>query len=319
MTGRGDVVLSLSPALDRTLRVEALHPGGVHRPTWTDERAGGKGANVVRTLHRHGVPATLVTALGGVQGDAVRTLARREGLTVVEIEVQAPTRICSTVLDRKGATSFYERTGELREQDWALLLDAVRELLPARALVLTGGLPPGLPPDALGDLATAAHTTRTPLWADVGGISLRELAGLGAFVWPNLFEARQALGEDDDQHEPVHGKAGGPAAADAAACALVDLGATAAAVSCGPDGVALAVQGEAPRHLNVPPTIVRNPVGAGDVLLGATLAVLDRDGPGQPSLERALAYGVRLASLSCETDAATDLPQGVVAGDLATP
>jgi len=55
------------------------------------------------------------------------------------------------------------------------------------------------------------------------------------------------------------------------------------------------------------------------VLLGATLAVLDSEGPGEPSLERALAYGVRLASMSCETDAATDLPQGVMAGDLAMP
>jgi len=319
VTEQGVVVLSLSPALDRTLRVEALHPGEVHRPTWTDERAGGKGANVVRTLHRHGVAATLVTALGGVQGDAVRTLARREGLTLVEVTVQAPTRVCSTVLDPQGATSFYETTGELREQDWAYLLDAVRELLPARALVLTGSLPPGLPPDALGGFATAANTTRTPLWADVGGTGLCELAGLGAFVWPNLFEARQALGLDDDQHEPVHGKPGGPAVADAAACALVDLGATAAAVSCGPDGVALAVQGKATRNLTVPPTIVRNPVGAGDVLLGATLAVLDSEGPGEPSLERALAYGVRLASMSCETDAATDLPQGVMTGDLAMP
>lgn len=309
VTEQGVVVLSLSPALDRTLRVEALHPGGVHRPTWTDERAGGKGANVARTLHRHGVPTTLITALGGVQGDAFRTLARREKLTVVEIKVQAPTRVCTTVLDREGATSFYERTGELRSQDWTLLLNAVRELLPARALVLTGSLPPGLPPHALGDLAMAARIAQTPLWADASGTGLRELAGLGAFVWPNLFEARQALGLDEDQHEPVHGKAGAWAAA-AAASALVDLGATAAAVSCGPDGVVLAVRGKAPRHLTVPPTVVRNPVGAGDVLLGATLAVLDRDGAGEPSLEQALDYGVRLASRSCETDAATDLPPG---------
>ena len=319
MTEHDVVVLSLSPALDRTLRVEALRPGGVHRPTWTDERAGGKGANVVRTLHRHGVAATLVTALGGVQGDAVLALARREGLTLVGVKVQAPTRVCSTVLDHQGATSFYERPGELREQDWVSLLDAVRKLLPARALVLTGSLPKGLPPDALGGLATAARITRSPLWADVGGAGLRELAGLGAFVWPNLLEARQALGLDDDQRETVHGEPMGPAGAAEAASALVNLGATAAAVSCGPDGVALAVPGKATQHFAVLPTAVRNPVGAGDVLLGATLAILDREGPGEPSLERALAYGVRLASKSCETDAATDLPPGVVNGDLMMP
>ena len=77
----------------------------VHHPRLT-ERAGGKGANVVRTLHRHQKSATLVTALGGVQGDAFRALAPREVLTVVGISVQAPTRVCTTVLDRHGASSF---------------------------------------------------------------------------------------------------------------------------------------------------------------------------------------------------------------------
>ena len=319
MTNRGAVVLSLSPALDRTVRVEQMQPGGVHRPTWTDERAGGKGANVVRTLHRHGVPASLVTALGGVLGDAFRVLARREGLTVVGVSVQAPTRVCTTVLDRHGATSFYEQAGELTAQDWAELFTAVRALLPTRALVLTGSLPPGLPASALGDLAAAARSAHTPLWADVGGPGLCELASYQAVVWPNLFEARQAMAPGNGGQEPVHGHAGGPVAGAAAARALVDMGAAAAAVSCGPDGVALAVRHGYPRHFAVAPTVVRNPVGAGDVLLGATLAVLSNPNAGQPQLERALAYGARLASLSCQTDAAADLPEEIELHDSMRP
>lgn len=313
MTDRGVVVLSLSPALDRTVRVEVLRVGEVHRPTWTDERAGGKGANVARTLHRHGAPVALVAPLGGVQGDAVRVLARREGLRLVDVAVPAATRVCTTVLDLQGATSLYEQAAELRQQDWLALLDAVQGLLPARAIVLTGALPPGLPPRALGELAATARAEGTPLWADVGGLSLREAAGLGAVVWPNLFEARHALGLAEGGHELVDGQGGTSVEGAATARVLVELGAAAAVVSCGRDGAVLATPHEATLHLSAPMTAVRNPVGAGDVLLGATLAVLDEDGPGQPSLEHALAHGVRLASLSCATDAATDLPSGVAA------
>ena len=316
MTADRILVLSLSPALDRTLRVATLRRGAVHRPDRTDERAGGKGANVVRTLHRHGVPATLVTPLGGVQGESVRSLARAEGLDLVDIADTAPTRVCTTIVDDCGATSFYERSGPLAADTWAALMRTVKELLPASTLVLTGSIPPGLPPGALTDLTGAAQEAATPVWADVSGASLLELARCGASVWPNLFEARQALGTADGE-EPVSGASDGAEAGKDAACALVALGAAAAVVSCGADGVAIALKdGTTARVPAVPATVV-NPVGAGDVLLGATLARLHAWTGGACDPQRlvdAAGYGVSMATLSCQTLCAGDLPDRIPTG-----
>lgn len=303
MTANRVVVLSPSPALDRTLRIDTLRRGAVHRPTWTDERAGGKGANVVRTLHRHGVPATLVTALGGVQGDSVRSLARTEGLHLVDVADVTPTRVCTTIVEDRGATSFYERPGPMAPETWAALLAAVGDLLPAPVLVVTGSFPPGLPDTALTDLVAVAGRAGTPVWADVSGPALTELAGHGAVVWPNLFEAQQALGATTGE-EPVHGALDGIAAGSEAARALVGFGAAAAVVSCGADGVAVAGNDGVTAQIPAVPVTVINPVGAGDVLLGATLSHLYASSQGTVSLSGlvdAVAYGVTTASLACQT------------------
>lgn len=314
MTDGGVVVLSLAPAVDRTLRVDSLRPHSVHRPSWVDERAGGKGANVVRTLKAHAVPAVLVTLLGGAQGDAVRRLAREEGLDLVDVGTPAATRVCTTVSDASGVTSFYEASPPIDAQPWAALLQALMARLPAPVLVLTGSIPNGLPEGALGDLMAVVSATGTPVWADVGGTSLLELAALGALVWPNLFEARQALG-DDLAHEPAHGAGGGAEVGQAAARELVSRGAAAAVVSCGADGLALATRDGRTARVPALQVEVRNPVGAGDVLLGATLAHLLRAGRGRiadADLAAAAAYGANLASRSCETAAAADLPDGAL-------
>ncbi len=310
MTDARVVVLSLSPALDRTLRVDSLRRGAVHRPGWTDERAGGKGANVVRTLRRHGVPAVLVAALGGVHGDAVRSLAQAEGLELVEVADTTPTRVCTTVVDDGAVTSFYERPGPMSTDMWAALLGAVRDLLPASVVVIAGSVPTGLPEGALVDLVGAARLASTPVWADVSAPALTELSRQGAVVWPNLFEAREALGAAAGV-EPVHGAGDGIGAGSDAAGALVALGASAAIVSCGADGAAIAVaDGSTAQVLAVPVTVV-NPVGAGDVLLGATLAHLHARSGNVASLDdlgEAVTHGVKAASLACRTAAAADLP-----------
>jgi fructose-1-phosphate kinase PfkB-like protein len=42
------VAVALSPALDRTLVVDSLNPGSIHRPLQIVEVVGGKGFNVTR-------------------------------------------------------------------------------------------------------------------------------------------------------------------------------------------------------------------------------------------------------------------------------
>ncbi len=310
------VVLSAAPALDRTMRVAGLRRGGVHRPTWSEDRAGGKGANVARTLRSFGVPAVLVTALGGVHGTAFRSLAAAEGLALAAAGCAELTRVCTTVVDDDAVTSFYELPSPIAKQTWSDLQSITRGLLPAAALVISGTLPAGVSHRSLRDLVVAARRSATPVWADVSGQALVDLVQLGAVVWPNLYEAQQALGAATGE-EPAGGATGGLDEAGRAAVRLVELGAAAAVVSCGADGVAVAGPDGTATHLPAAQTDVVNPVGAGDVLLGATLAHLHQHGESVDDLDRlrsAVARGVQVASRSCQTWAAADLPPDVGAG-----
>lgn len=116
--------------------------------------------------------------------------------------------------------------------------------------------------------------------ADEARSVLRELAPHAALVTPAApVETRLLLGTED---------------AAAAAVACRELGAAAAAVTCGPHG-ALVDTGDGPRLLpGVPPARLVDQTGAGDVFVGTVAARLVAGDP----LELAAALGCAAASLS---------------------
>lgn len=116
--------------------------------------------------------------------------------------------------------------------------------------------------------------------ADQARVALREIAPYAALVTPAApLETRLLLDTDD------------PAAA-AAACRT--LGATAVAVTCGPDGVILD-SGAGPTHLPaVPAQRLVDQTGAGDSFVGTVAARLVAGDP----LETAVRLGCAAASLS---------------------
>ena len=125
-------------------------------------------------------------------------------------------------------------------------------------------------------------------------------AALGArpdIVTPNLAEAEGLLlGRADETVE-----AGDPAEvrqrAAAAAAGLVARGARAAIVTAGAAGAAVLVEGSEPRWHAAPRVEVRNPIGAGDALVGGLCVGLERG----ERFENAVALGLATAAASVET------------------
>ena len=114
---------------------------------------------------------------------------------------------------------------------------------------------------------------------------------------PNLAEAEGLLlGRADETVE-----AGDPAKvrqrAAAAAAGLVARGARTAIVTAGAAGAAVVVEGGEPRWHGAPQVEVRNPIGAGDALVGGLCVGLER---GEP-FDSAVARGLATAAASVET------------------
>jgi fructose-1-phosphate kinase PfkB-like protein len=170
-------------------------------------------------------------------------------------------------------------------------------------LVCSGSLPPGTPPNAYGRLTELAAAGGTPTIVDVSGPALAAVLQSGpAVVCPNLAEAEGLLhGRPDETVDAGDPRAVRQRAADAAA-ELVRRGASAAVVTAGAAGAALA-DGDAVTWYRAHAVTVRNPIGAGDALVGGLAAALEQ---GQ-TLERAVRAGLATAAASVETATAGEI------------
>jgi 1-phosphofructokinase family hexose kinase len=285
--------------LDRTLSIAELRPGEVLRFDEAVITAGGKGVNVARAALALGAPPVLVGLLPGHTGAAAAEMLAEEGISLAGIEVGGEIRSAAIVLERSGRVTVMNEPGpQLRLEDWERYESAVAERLAEHdVLACSGSLPPGAPVDAYARLAILAERAGVIAIVDVTGDRLGAAVDAGAgVVTPNLAEAEGLLhGRVDETVE-----AGDPTEvrerARAAAADLVARGARRAVVTAGSAGAAVS-DGERVGWLDAPRVTVRNPVGAGDALVGGLGVALEAGAP----FARAVALGVAAAAASVET------------------
>jgi 1-phosphofructokinase family hexose kinase len=303
------VIAGPNLTIDRTLSIDELRPGEVLRFERAVVSPGGKGVNVARVARELGAGAVLVGFVPGRTGAAAAALLADEGLSVRGVEVGGELRSTAVVLERSGRVTVFNEPGPpLAPGDWeryeAAMGDALageRVLGGERVLACSGSLPPGAPGDAYARLVALAHVRQAQAVVDVGGEQLAAALAAGAdVVTPNLAEAEGLLhGRADETVE-----AGDPAVvrerALAAARALVARGARRAVVTAAAAGAAVADGAQEWWLEGLSVTWVRNPIGAGDALVGGLALALGR---GEP-FASAVAAGMACGAASVETDVA---------------
>ena len=283
--------------IDRTAVLGELRPGEVLRFDRVVVTPGGKGLNVARAARALGHSALLVSFVPGHTGRAAAALIAEEGVELSGVPCGGELRSTLVVQERGGRTTVLNEPGPaVDERRWADYENAVRgRLTPRSVLVCSGSVPPGAPPDAYGRLVEIAHAAGAQAVVDAAGSTLlRALDAAPDLVTPNLAEAEGALGLGGGGASVASGPDARPRAL-AAAEALLRQGARAAVVTADAAGAALtdgsAYWIPAPRVAEV-----RNPIGAGDVLLSALAAGLEH---GESPVD-AVRAGVAAASASVE-------------------
>ncbi|MDQ0464375.1 6-phosphofructokinase 2 [Caulobacter ginsengisoli] len=279
------VTLTPNPALDLSTAVDRVEPVRKLRCEAARFDPGGGGVNVARVVHRLGGAVQAIYPAGGPAGARLTTLLAREGLASGAVPIAGETRESFTVTDRgDGAEYRFVLPGpSLSPAEWRACLNAVLARAPAGGLVVvSGSLPPGVPPSALADLARRVRESGLRLAADSSGPALA--AVLEAGVWlvkPSLRELCELTGL------PLP-----DLATRLAACrALIAAGsAEIVALSLGDEGALLVTANEAfsARALAVRPV---STVGAGDSFLGGLLWGITRDLPMADCLRQAMAAG----------------------------
>lgn len=286
------LTVTLNPALDLTTSVERLIPTRKLRCNEPRFDPGGGGVNVSRAIRELGGESRAFVAVGGNNGAHLRSLLEAQGLVCEYWTVHEETRISFTVMEQQTALHYrFVLPGpSIQPDEFEALMARLTPLIAAAPgfVVLSGSLPPGLPPDCYGRMTRVAQQLGAKVIVDTHGEPLRAAARERPYlIRLNHLEAQELLGGDADvaahrlgrefvQRELTH-------------VAIVTLGERGAIVAT--------LEGQ--YEIKPPRVTVRSSVGAGDSFVAALTYGLANSWP----LEEAARYGVAAAAAAVTTEA----------------
>lgn len=263
------VCVALNAAIDKTVAVDRLDTGAIHRPEVLAALPGGKAVNVARAASRLGMESSVVAVVGGHAGAWFEEALALRGIPARLVRVAGETRTCLSVMDKSTGelTEFYEPGITLLPEAWAEVEGALASELDRTSVrplvVLAGSLPPGAPRGAYARLAREAAAAQAPVAVDVAGEPLRlALTERPWLVKVNAKEAAETTGLATDD-------AGGTLAA---ARKLRERGARQVLLTRGTDGAVFV--GDESWTVGPPPELGPYSVGSGDVLLAGLVVAL---------------------------------------------
>ncbi len=280
------VTVTPNPSLDRTVLVDDLVRGSVHRTKQVRLDPGGKGVNVARTLAAAEHPTVAVLPTAGADGHCLAELLAPEGVAVVEIPVEAATRSNITLVEADGTTTKLNEPGNpLTEPELTSLRDRTAESAEGAAwVVASGSLPPGCPEDFYARLVASLRQTGARVAVDTSGPPLaRACEARPDLLTPNLAELAELSGRRLTTLGDVV-----EVARD-----IRYAGVGSVLVSLGADGALLVEEGRA-WHATSSTETVRSTVGAGDALLAGFLLT---GAHGADGLRYAVAHGAAAVEL----------------------
>lgn len=269
------ICVSPNPAIDKRLLIPSLTPGGVIRASHARGYPGGKSTHVAMVLRTLGASPHWIGFCGGSTGDELASGLTAIGIQPHPVRTEAQTRTNLEILDGRGVvTEILEPGGAPSERELAAFEKSCRELFALGAasavVIFSGSLPPGMPPASYERLVSVAKEYGCQTFLDTGGEPLRmALAARPHFVKLNRDEAAAALGRTFNSI----------AAASAAVRQLLKLGATAAALSLGAEGMLFCEGDGAPVLFAPAPRLsVQSAVGSGDsAMAGFAYAMANKE------------------------------------------
>ena len=283
--------LTLNPAIDREFTVNAVEFDTVLQATESQVDFGGKGFNVSRLLKSMDTPSTAIGFVGGRAGEQMR-----DGLKLLEITTDFVWISEETRTNISIVTQSHDHYIKVNEKGPLVDESKQRELLGkiesiARSgdwWVLAGSLPPGVPDSFYAQITEILNDRKAITILDTIGESLRLGCRAKPFlVKPNAEEACHLTGLPVENTAQVA----------LAATEIRKMGAQNVVISLGKKG-ALLQTSDGSWLVHSPKIKEKNPIGAGDSMVGGLVWALAQGHSLKESLGWGAASGAATASMS---------------------
>jgi tagatose 6-phosphate kinase len=271
--------ITLNPMLDKTIYVDRIERGAIHRANRMEMVAGGKGINVSRQLHRLGIKTLATGFLGGEVGTTISRLLTEELVPYDFVQSETATREGLTYLEPDGTwTALFEPSLPVGQKAVLELKKKINELAAQSTWIVCGGSSPGNESDdVFREAINAANRNGISSVLDSYGPAFEQgLKALPTVVKPNKREFEmtfhQTLSSEADHIHAVQFLLG----QGARYCILTDGG----------NAFYAGIQGHFWKV--TPPTMKAvNPTGSGDSLVAGILYGFHQGW----KFERCLAFG----------------------------
>lgn len=256
------VTVTMNPAIDKTVEIDTLIPGGLNRIHKVEYDAGGKGINVSKTIQELGGKSIATGFLGGNVGKTVENMLNEKNIQNDFIWVDSETRTNTKIFEQNGeVTELNEPGPEISEEQTEQLLKKLETLAGKDTLfVLSGSVPRGVDKDIYGRITRRVHKKGSKVLVDADGeLFTKALDASPDMIKPNRVELEEyAKLNYRASQEELFGLAE----------KLMKKGIGTVVVSMGKSG-ALFVMGE--KRMRCPALSVKahSTVGAGDAMVAA--------------------------------------------------
>ncbi len=188
------VTVTMNPAIDKTVEIEELVPGGLNRIQKVEYDAGGKGINVSKTIRELGGASIAAGFLGGSAGKTIENVLNEKGIRNDFIWVDGETRTNTKVYEKNGEVT------ELNEPGPQISKEAVEQLLKKlegyaddqTLFILAGSIPNSVDKGIYEEIIKRVHKHGAKVLLDADGEQFRNALQAGPdIIKPNRAELEE--------------------------------------------------------------------------------------------------------------------------------
>lgn len=193
------VTVTMNPAIDKTVEIDTLCPGGLNRIQRVEYDAGGKGINVSKTIKELGGESIAVGFLGGNSGRTIENVLNQKGIRNDFVWVEQETRTNTKVFEKSGELTELNEPGPVISPEQSQeLLDKISAYASEGTLViLAGSIPSGVDSDIYAQIIRMVHEKGGKVLLDADGKLFREaLEAVPDIIKPNRVELEEYMGID---------------------------------------------------------------------------------------------------------------------------